>query len=239
MFTARPEAPESRSMGLPRTQLLSISPSGELAVQLNSQQIGTWVNTGTLARAPLVGGAPREVLERVQWADWSPGGNLAVVRDLEGQNRLEMPVGTVLYRTGGWIGHPRVSRQGDKVAFIDHPIQGDDSGSIAVVDLEGQEDGPHRRLVHDPGPGLVGGRLRGLVHGQQDRGRPHHLRGGPLRTPAADRARAGHPHAPRHLSGWPGAHDALELAARAGRGSSRGTPATTTCRGSTTRTPPT
>jgi Tol biopolymer transport system component len=86
-----------------------------------------------------VGGAPREVLERVQWADWSPDGTLAVVRDLEGQNRLELPAGNVLYKTGGWIGHPRVSPKGDQVAFIDHPIQGDDSGSIAVVDLKGNK----------------------------------------------------------------------------------------------------
>jgi len=140
VFTARPEAPESRSMGLPRTQLMSISSNGELAVLLNSQAIGTWVNMGTLARAPLVGGAPREVLERVQWADWSPDGStLAVVRDLEGQNRLEYPIGRVLYGTGGWIGHPRVSPGGERVAFIDHPVQGDDSGSIAVVDTKGRK----------------------------------------------------------------------------------------------------
>ena len=139
VFTARPEAPESRSMGLPRTQLLSISSSGELAVLLNTQAIGTWVNSGTLARAPLVGGAPREVLERVHWADWAPDGSLAVVRDLEGQNRLEFPLGKVLYGTGGWIGHPRVAPKGDKVAFIDHPIQGDDSGTIAVIDGSGKK----------------------------------------------------------------------------------------------------
>ena len=41
---------------------------------------------GTLARAPLVGGAPREVLEQVQWADWSADGtSLAVVRDMGGR----------------------------------------------------------------------------------------------------------------------------------------------------------
>src|SRR5579862_2635944 len=64
VFTARPEAPEARSMGLSRTQLASVSPASGMAVLLNSKAIGTWVNMGTLARAPLVGGAPREVLER-------------------------------------------------------------------------------------------------------------------------------------------------------------------------------
>ncbi|HET6219919.1 MAG TPA: protein kinase, partial [Acidobacteriaceae bacterium] len=140
VFTARPEAPESRSMGLSRTQLMSISPSSEMAVLLHSKAIGAWVSMGTLARAPLSGGAPREMLEQVQWADWSPdGSNLAVVRDMGGRNRLELPIGKPLYQTGGWIGHPRVSPKGDLIAFADHPLQGDDSGSLAVVDLAGNK----------------------------------------------------------------------------------------------------
>jgi len=107
-----------------------------MAVALNSHRTGTWVNVGTLASAPLAGGAPREVLENVQWADWSPDGtNMAVVRDVGGRNRLEYPVGKVLYETGGWISHPRISPKGDMVAFLDHPLPGDDSGSVAIVDL--------------------------------------------------------------------------------------------------------
>jgi eukaryotic-like serine/threonine-protein kinase len=140
VFTARPEAPESRSMGLSRTQLMSISATSEMAVLLNSKAIGAWVSMGTLARAPLSGGAPREVLEQVQWADWAPdGSSLAVVRDMGGRNRLELPIGKPLYQTGGWIGHPRVSPKGDLIAFADHPLQGDDSGSLAVVDLAGNK----------------------------------------------------------------------------------------------------
>ena len=140
VFTARPEAPEARSMGLSRTQLASVSSASEMAVLLNSKAIGTWVNMGTLARAPLVGGAPREVLEQVQWADWGADGvNLAVVRNFGGRNRLEYPIGKPLYETGGWIGHPRVSPKGDRIAFIDHPVQGDDSGSVAMVDMSGNK----------------------------------------------------------------------------------------------------
>jgi len=138
VFTARPEAPEARSMGLSRTQLASVSSTAEMAVLLNSKAIGTWVNMGTLARAPLVGGAPREVLEQVQWADWSAdGSSLAIVRDYGGRNRLEFPIGKPLYETGGWIGHPRVSPKGNLVAFADHPVQGDDRGSLAIVDRAG------------------------------------------------------------------------------------------------------
>jgi serine/threonine protein kinase/Tol biopolymer transport system component len=140
VFTARPEAPEARSMGLSHTQLMSVSSASEMAVLLNSKALGTWVSMGTLARAPLVGGAPREVLEQVQWADWSADGNsLAVVRDFGGRNRLEFPIGKSLYETGGWIGHPRVSPKGDLIAFIDHPVQGDDRGTLAVIDLAGHK----------------------------------------------------------------------------------------------------
>ncbi len=140
VFTARPEAPEARSMGLSHTQLASVSNAAEMAVLLNSKATGTWVNMGTLARAPLIGGAPREVVENVQWADWSgDGSTLAVVRDVNGQNQLEFPIGKPLYQTGGWIGHPRVSPKGDYIAFIDHPVQGDDKGSLMLVDLAGKK----------------------------------------------------------------------------------------------------
>jgi serine/threonine protein kinase/WD40 repeat protein len=145
VFTARPEAPEARSMGLSHTQLMSVSSASEMAVLLNSKALGTWVSMGTLARAPLVGGAPREVLEQVQWADWSADGNsLAVVRDFGGRNRLEYPIGKPLYETGGWIGHPRVSPDGSSIAFIDHPVQGDDRGTLSVIDQAG-----HKRNLSD------------------------------------------------------------------------------------------
>jgi Tol biopolymer transport system component len=140
VFTARKESSESRALGMNRTQLMSISQTGEMAVLLGSHPIGTWVSVGTLARAPLAGGAPREVVDQVQWADWGPdSNNLAIVRDVGGQNRLEYPAGKVLYETGGWIGHIRVSPKGDRIAFLDHPVQGDDSGSVAVVDLAGKK----------------------------------------------------------------------------------------------------
>ena len=140
VFSARQEAAESRSLGLTHTELLAVSPSGDMALALHSHPIGTWVNVGTLARAPLSGGAPRELLDNVQWADWTPDGSaLAVVRDVGGRNRLEYPIGKVLYETGGWISHPRFSPKGDMIAFLDHPLQGDDGGCVAVVDLAGHK----------------------------------------------------------------------------------------------------
>ncbi len=138
-FSARQGMVESRSLGLGRAELLGISSKGEMALSLGSHPVGTWINVGTLARAPIAGGAPRPILEDVEWADWSPdGNNLAVVRNVDGRDRLEFPIGKVLYETsGGWISYPRVSPKGDYVAFMDHPNQGDDGGSIAVVDTSG------------------------------------------------------------------------------------------------------
>jgi glucose/arabinose dehydrogenase len=73
-------------------------------------------------------------------ADWSPdGGAFAVVRAPQWRYRLEFPVGKVLYETTGWISHPRVSPKGDLVAFLDHPVFGDDLGSVAIVDRSGKK----------------------------------------------------------------------------------------------------
>jgi len=139
LFITSPESPQSRSLNLVGTALLAISSSGEMAVSMDSRPSGPYAQVGTLARVPLNGGSPRPVLENVQWADWSPDGNdLAIVRDVGGRNRLEFPVGKVLYETSGWISHPRVSRKGDLVAFLDHPLPGDDAGSLSVVDLSGK-----------------------------------------------------------------------------------------------------
>lgn len=110
-----------------------------MALLLGSRQVKSWIHTGTLARMPMAGGAPREVLENVQYADWSPdGNNLAVVRDAGGRNRIEYPIGKVLYETSGWISHPRVSPKGDQVAFLEHPTEGDDAGSVMVVGSNGK-----------------------------------------------------------------------------------------------------
>jgi serine/threonine protein kinase/Tol biopolymer transport system component len=139
LFSTETQFAESRPLDLGRAYLLSISPSGELALSINSQLLSHGGARGTLARAPQAGGTPRALLENVLWADWSPDGrDLAVVRAVGALNRLEYPVGKVLYETGGWISHPRVSPKGDLIAFLNHPVWPDDRGSVEVVDLAGK-----------------------------------------------------------------------------------------------------
>ncbi len=138
-YSMRLDSPESRPLGLPREAILrSISSSGEMAVVLDAGRIVGSVPAGVLARMSLAGGAPRELLEDVKWADWSPDGSaLAVVRTVDGRDRLEYPIGAVLYEPTGWIAFPRVSPDGDRVAFLDYPRVGDTAGTVAVVDRKG------------------------------------------------------------------------------------------------------
>ena len=140
LFITRPGSPESRPFGLSNAEVLSISSEGEMAVLLHSHNVDPYINVGTLGRVPMSGGAPREVLEDVQWADWSPdGSNFVVIREYGGLSRLEYPIGKVLYQTGGWLSHPRINPKGDAIGFIEHPVRRDDAGSIAVVDLSGKK----------------------------------------------------------------------------------------------------
>jgi hypothetical protein len=140
IFTARYGTPESRTLGLPPADVLSVSSSGELAVLLNARFTTGYQRKGTLARVPLAGGVPREVLENVQDADWPPGGSdPAAVREVDGRYRLEYPIGKVLYETPAWIDSARFSRDGRRIAFSDHPVPGDTRGRIVMVDLAGKK----------------------------------------------------------------------------------------------------
>jgi Tol biopolymer transport system component len=154
LFMIRPEYPEPRPLGLPRTHLLSISSKGELAVLTNARFVAQRLFVGTLARVPLGGTAPREILEDVRQADWSPDGSeLAIIRTAEGKDRLEFPIGKVLYETAGYLSDLRVSPRGDRIALFEHPKQWDDRGSIIVMDRAG------KRILRS---GAYGGTEEGL-----------------------------------------------------------------------------
>ena len=124
-YSVRTDAPESRSLGLPAAQVAGVSSKGELAVLLPRAGVGEIVlypvESATLARVPLSGGTPRSVADEVYCADWAPDGErLAALRTVGGVDQVEFPLGTVLARvskTEPLLGCPRVSLQGDKVAF--------------------------------------------------------------------------------------------------------------------------
>jgi Tol biopolymer transport system component/tRNA A-37 threonylcarbamoyl transferase component Bud32 len=137
IFSMRPGSREYRPLDLPEGRILAISATGEMAILLGPTTNGT---AGTLARVPLSGGAPREILENVNDADWSPDGStLAVSRTVGGKNRIEYPIGTVRYENDGRV--PvllRVSPKGDLIAFFEHDNDVGDY-TVTVLDMSGKK----------------------------------------------------------------------------------------------------
>jgi Tol biopolymer transport system component len=125
-------------LNLKGANLLALSSNNELALVVNGTHNGQLETmNGVLARAPLAGGSPHEIMGDVRWADFNLNNELAVVHYVEGHSRLEFPVGNVLYQSGGWISNIRFSPTGDRIAFMDHPAVWDDRGVVSVVDLSG------------------------------------------------------------------------------------------------------
>jgi len=133
LFTVRLDSPGERSLGLSRTEILSISSSGQMALLLtprfgsifrgpHSDLVGrdSGPRLGILAEAPLAGAAPRELFENVSSAAWSPDGkSLAVSRKFGSKTRLEFPVGRVLDENNqDAYQHLSIAPSGDRVAFV-------------------------------------------------------------------------------------------------------------------------
>ena len=139
IFTTRVGSTESRPLGIFPAGILAISSAGEMAISLGCEN--RWEPCfGTLARVPLAGGTPREVLEGVGSADWSPDGKeLAAVHAVEAGDRIEYPIGRVLYKTEGYLTGLRVSPTGDRVAFVEHPQRDDQRGILCLVDRAGRK----------------------------------------------------------------------------------------------------
>ena len=134
IFSMRPGSRESRPLDLPEGRILSISSTGEMALLLGSSV------PGTLARASLSGGAPRQILENVIDADWPPDGSKLAVSHIAGRHfRIEYPIGTVLHETEGRPPQSlRVSPQGDRLAFFEFDNERADYG-VTVLDLKGNK----------------------------------------------------------------------------------------------------
>jgi eukaryotic-like serine/threonine-protein kinase len=127
LYLLRIGSPESRLL-FPNMDLFSVSDAGELAVMPRGRR------PPLLARVSLTGGVPREVIENVAGgnADWAPGGKeIAVVRSVGGRNRLEFPIGRVIYQTDAVIRAPRFSSDGRRIAFIE-------DNSVLAIDADGQ-----------------------------------------------------------------------------------------------------
>jgi eukaryotic-like serine/threonine-protein kinase len=139
VFSTVGESHLTQPVNVEDANLLAVSRSGELALALHGMHRAHLETEGaTLARTPLAGGSPREVLQDVPWADWDTKGELAVVHHTLGRDQIEYPISHVLYQSNGWITHIRISPQNDKIAFMDHPALWDDRGSVVVMDNAGK-----------------------------------------------------------------------------------------------------
>ncbi|MGD0304643.1 MAG: WD40 repeat domain-containing serine/threonine protein kinase [Candidatus Acidiferrales bacterium] len=136
------DTPGLRPLNIQADQVESVSPSGNILIIQNMRGIGVgYVAVGTLAQMGLDGGAPRPVLNDVQYATWDPEGkNFAAVRFVAERHTyaLEYPPDTILYETHGWLSNPHFSRDGKHIAVLVHPVFGDDLGSVAVFDMQGK-----------------------------------------------------------------------------------------------------
>jgi Tol biopolymer transport system component len=133
IFSATADSPESRPLGIRDFYVDAVSRTGELVIHTAPRT----TDAAPLFRVPESGGSPRPVLENAVWADWTPDGkDLAVVTAVAGQQRVEYPIGHVLFQTNGWISNLRFSPDGKMLAFMLHP-QNSFAGSVDVVDLKG------------------------------------------------------------------------------------------------------
>lgn len=139
LFVIRPNVEGPQALGVPAAHLLSVSSRGELALIVDARHVAQRLYAGTLARMT-IGSTPRAMRDDVREADWSPdGATLAVVHDLgDGRDRLEFPSGTVLHEASGYLSDPRVSPDGQRVAFFEHQWRFDDRGWLKVVDRSGK-----------------------------------------------------------------------------------------------------
>ncbi len=127
LYAARQGGVESRSLELPRARILALSRAGDMALLLNPG-----LGTGTLARAPLSGGVPREILDEVSEADWTADGSaLVVVKSVRSGDVVEFPIGRPLY-TGIGISGLRVSHDGERLAFFS-------TGDLIVLSRSGEQ----------------------------------------------------------------------------------------------------
>jgi eukaryotic-like serine/threonine-protein kinase len=133
LFQTRTDSPESRPLGLVHTKVLSISSQGQMAILLDPSRRQGYFQWGTLAVVPLAGGTPRELLEKVISAAWTPDGrDLCVSRvQSNGEITIELPPGTVLHRTSLYAGPIRVSGDGRYIAYGDSGV-----GKLMLIDRE-------------------------------------------------------------------------------------------------------
>jgi hypothetical protein len=133
---------EMRALSGDDAHLADVSDNGQVALASAHSED----DYARLAVVDIAGGAPREVLTDVGDAAYLPKSDtLAIIRRRTGGRgeQIELPPGHILYQTDAGLDSLRVSPDGRRVAFIEHPMLPDDRGAVGVVDIA---TGAHRTL---------------------------------------------------------------------------------------------
>ncbi|MGA2369847.1 MAG: protein kinase [Candidatus Korobacteraceae bacterium] len=137
LYTQRTAGTQPQALGVD-ADVVGIADNGDMAIILKHRYLATWLQKGTLARLPVDGGQPRPILEDVYAADISRDGKeFAVVRSVGNRQRLEFPIGKVLFESLGWINDIRIAPDGAHIAFLEHTLAPDDQGRVVMIDVEG------------------------------------------------------------------------------------------------------
>lgn len=130
LFMTRRGSAESRPLNIPDAKLLGVSAAGDLAFlrgRHDAVKLLAPTGTGTLARVAMTGGAPREILDDVIAADWTPSGELAVVR----RGQVEFPLGTTIHGPHQFS-YVRIAPDGQRLALVEGP-------NIVLLDRSGKK----------------------------------------------------------------------------------------------------
>jgi len=139
-YMLREDYPTSVPAGLHGAMLLDLSKQEDMAVLVRPHFYGQYQWGGTLARVPIGGTTPRELLDNVYDASWAPNGNdLAVIVSNGDRWQVQYPLGKVLLETDNWLSDIRVSPDGKRVALFQHPpASRDDRGVVLLLDQNGK-----------------------------------------------------------------------------------------------------
>jgi len=133
LYSQRTAGAQPQSLGID-ADVMGIADNGDMAVIVKHRYLASWLQRGTLARLPVDGGSPRPILEDVYAADISRDGKeFAIVRGVGSKQRLEFPIGKLLFETSGWINDVRIAPDGAHIAFHEHPLVPDDHGQHLVA----------------------------------------------------------------------------------------------------------
>jgi hypothetical protein len=139
VFSTRAGSPDSTPLSLPDADVMATSgATNEMLVTLGATPAIPFYTRGTLARASVSGGAPRVLAENVIAADFSPDGQsvAAIITTPDGFS-LQFPIGTERLHTPYAVSHVRIAPDGEQIAFLSHPLGGDE-GDVKVLGRTGE-----------------------------------------------------------------------------------------------------